>query len=257
MSARGTTHARLDVHVGPGSAHTLFRGLPGPILIVCRVGGKPPPLDPATLTNSSLSRLPSRRAVLSAEKICDPRIERMIDARRFICHPHLPSFLSSAAAMSRRSFRIGRSVHGPWSIRAQANQKARKNRRIQRAPHRSPRRPSGASGAATAISTKSIRGSRSTAPRRSNIARYANHSCNPNAETYTYGGQVFIRAMRKIKPDEEITYDYGNDYLKYVIGRSHCKCSRCRRRRARKQREARALKKRRMARRRGRARNTR
>jgi hypothetical protein len=46
LSARGTTHARLDVHVGPGSAHTLFRGLPGPILIVCRVGGKPPSLDP-------------------------------------------------------------------------------------------------------------------------------------------------------------------------------------------------------------------
>src|SRR4249919_4242956 len=84
---------------------------------------------------------------------------------------------------------------------------------------------------------------------RSNIARYANHSCNPNAETYTYGGRVFIRALRKIKADEEITYDYGNDYLKYVIGRSQCKCSRCR-----KQREARALKNRRMARLRGRAR---
>ncbi|HZP69338.1 MAG TPA: SET domain-containing protein [Pseudolabrys sp.] len=83
---------------------------------------------------------------------------------------------------------------------------------------------------------------------RSNIARYANHSCNPNAETYTYGGRVFIRALRKIKPDEEITYDYGNDYLKYVIGRSRCKCKRCRRRRARKQREARAARKRRAAR---------
>ncbi|MFZ0352484.1 MAG: SET domain-containing protein, partial [Pseudolabrys sp.] len=46
---------------------------------------------------------------------------------------------------------------------------------------------------------------------RSNVARYANHSCNPNAETYTYGRRVFIRALRKIKPDEEITYDYGND----------------------------------------------
>ncbi|MGA8967765.1 MAG: SET domain-containing protein [Pseudolabrys sp.] len=80
---------------------------------------------------------------------------------------------------------------------------------------------------------------------RSNVARYANHSCNPNAETYTYGGRVFIRALRKIKPDEEITYDYGNDYLKWVIGRSRCQCRRCRRRRARKQREARALKKRR------------
>jgi len=76
---------------------------------------------------------------------------------------------------------------------------------------------------------------------RNNIARYANHSCNPNAESYTYGGRVFIRALRNIKPEEEITYDYGNDYLKYVIGRSRCKCARCRRRRARRQREARTL----------------
>ena len=78
---------------------------------------------------------------------------------------------------------------------------------------------------------------------RSNLARYANHSCNPNAESYTYGGRVFIRALRNIKPDEEITYDYGTNYLKYIIGRSRCQCGRCRRRRARKQREARALKK--------------
>jgi len=83
---------------------------------------------------------------------------------------------------------------------------------------------------------------------RNNIARYANHSCNPNAETYTYRGRVFIRALRRIKADEEITYDYGNDYLKYVIGRSRCQCARCRRRRARKQRQARALKKRRAVR---------
>ena len=83
---------------------------------------------------------------------------------------------------------------------------------------------------------------------RSNVARYANHSCNPNAETYTYGGRVFIRAIRNIKPDDEITYDYGTDYLKHVIGRSRCLCSRCRRRRARKQREMRALNKRRAAR---------
>src|SRR5262245_9047878 len=84
-------------------------------------------------------------------------------------------------------------------------------------------------------------------PRR-NIARYANHSCNPNTETYTYGGRVHIRALRHIKPDEEITYDYGKDYLKYIIGRSRCQCKRCRRRRARKQREARAARKRRAVR---------
>ena len=84
---------------------------------------------------------------------------------------------------------------------------------------------------------------------RSNVARYFNHSCNPNSETYDVGHRVFVRTLRAIKPGEEIVYDYGIDYLKNVIGRSNCKCSRCRRRRARKAREARALKKRRAARR--------
>jgi uncharacterized protein len=58
-------------------------------------------------------------------------------------------------------------------------------------------------------------------------------------------GRVFIKALRRIKPGEEIVYDYGVDYLKHVIGRSNCRCSRCRRRRARRARELRALKKRR------------
>ncbi len=83
---------------------------------------------------------------------------------------------------------------------------------------------------------------------RSNVARYANHSCNPNAESVIWRGRVFIKALRNIKPGEEITYDYGTDYLKNVIGRSNCKCSRCRRRRARRARELRALKRRRAAR---------
>ena len=83
---------------------------------------------------------------------------------------------------------------------------------------------------------------------RNNVARYFNHSCNPNAESITWRRRVFIKTLRAIKPGEEITYDYGTDYLKYVIGRSNCKCSRCRRRRARRARELRALKKRRAAR---------
>ncbi|HSP50007.1 MAG TPA: SET domain-containing protein [Pseudolabrys sp.] len=83
---------------------------------------------------------------------------------------------------------------------------------------------------------------------RSNLARYANHSCNPNAETTMVKRRVFIYALRAIKPGEEITYDYGVDYLKNVIGRSNCKCGRCRRRRARKARERRVLLKRRAAR---------
>jgi hypothetical protein len=75
-------------------------------------------------------------------------------------------------------------------------------------------------------------------PRR-NLARYANHSCNPNCEPVIWRGRVFIKALRNIKPGEEIVYDYGADYLKNVIGRSNCRCSRCRRRRARRARELR------------------
>jgi uncharacterized protein len=78
--------------------------------------------------------------------------------------------------------------------------------------------------------------------KRGNIARYFNHSCNPNTESYTVGHRVFVRALRNIKPDEELTYDYGIDYLKNVIGKSNCKCGRCRRRRAKRARELRELK---------------
>jgi uncharacterized protein len=83
---------------------------------------------------------------------------------------------------------------------------------------------------------------------RGNIARYFNHSCNPNTESYTIGKRVFVRTLREIKPDEELTYDYGIDYLRNVIGKSKCKCSRCRRRRAKRSRELRALKARRVKR---------
>jgi SET domain-containing protein len=79
---------------------------------------------------------------------------------------------------------------------------------------------------------------------RHNIARYFNHSCNPNADTYSVKHRVFIRALRNIKPGEEIVYDYGIDYLKYVIGRSTCKCSRCRKRRNRRAVELRLKRKR-------------
>jgi SET domain-containing protein len=83
---------------------------------------------------------------------------------------------------------------------------------------------------------------------RANVARYANHSCNPNAESVIWRGRVFLKALRDIRPGEEIVYDYGTDYLKNVIGRSNCKCSRCRRRRAKRARERRAAARRREAR---------
>ncbi len=55
-----------------------------------------------------------------------------------------------------------------------------------------------------------------------NIARYFNHSCNPNCDTFIRNKRVFIRTLRNIKPEEELTYDYGRDYLKNVIGLENC-----------------------------------
>jgi SET domain-containing protein len=79
---------------------------------------------------------------------------------------------------------------------------------------------------------------------RANIARYFNHSCNPNAESYTVGKRIFVRTIKNIEPGQEIVYDYGTDYLKNVIGRSNCLCSRCRKRRAKKAKERREARKR-------------
>jgi uncharacterized protein len=42
-----------------------------------------------------------------------------------------------------------------------------------------------------------------------NSARWINHSCAPNCEADEEGGRVFIKALRAIKPGEELFYDYG------------------------------------------------
>ena len=56
-----------------------------------------------------------------------------------------------------------------------------------------------------------------------NTARLINHSCNPNCEVLDNNRQLWIFAMRDIRKDEELTYDYGfgfdEDYKQYV-----CKC---------------------------------
>jgi hypothetical protein len=60
-----------------------------------------------------------------------------------------------------------------------------------------------------------------------NTARYINHSCRPNCEPNIYKGRVFIHARRRIKPGEELNYDYGknyfNQYLKDICGCAKCK----------------------------------
>jgi SET domain-containing protein len=42
-----------------------------------------------------------------------------------------------------------------------------------------------------------------------NLARSANHSCAPNAQSVKVGGAIWLRATRAIAKGEEITYDYG------------------------------------------------
>jgi SET domain-containing protein len=67
---------------------------------------------------------------------------------------------------------------------------------------------------------------------RRNLGRYANHSCRPNAESHRIGHRVFLRAIKPIKPGDEITYDYGSEYFTNVITRRGCKCDKCRSKRA-------------------------
>lgn len=58
----------------------------------------------------------------------------------------------------------------------------------------------------------------------SNTARYINHSCVPNCEADGPEGKVYIWALRNIKPGEELTYDYGEDYFDRHIKPKGCKC---------------------------------
>ena len=64
--------------------------------------------------------------------------------------------------------------------------------------------------------------------RRWNLARYVNHSCRPNAEAVERKRSIKYIARRRIKPDEEITVDYGKDYFDAFITRSRCRCAACR-----------------------------
>jgi SET domain-containing protein len=41
-----------------------------------------------------------------------------------------------------------------------------------------------------------------------NVARFINHSCDPNCEAIIERGRVFIHALRDIEPGEELGYDY-------------------------------------------------
>jgi hypothetical protein len=68
-----------------------------------------------------------------------------------------------------------------------------------------------------------------------NDARFINHSCDPNCESVIVRSRVYIEAIRRIRPGEEITYDYaylrdGTETEEEETGKYACRCGspRCR-----------------------------
>jgi SET domain-containing protein len=61
-----------------------------------------------------------------------------------------------------------------------------------------------------------------------NIARWINHSCDPNCDTFDKDKRMFIRAIRDIRPGEELSYDYcietNERITKEVKSRWPCWC---------------------------------
>ena len=61
-----------------------------------------------------------------------------------------------------------------------------------------------------------------------NAARWINHACQPNCEADDVNGRIFIKALRAIKPGEELFYDYGlildDRYTAKVKKQFECRC---------------------------------
>jgi SET domain-containing protein len=61
------------------------------------------------------------------------------------------------------------------------------------------------------------------------MAMFINHSCAPNCETIEEDGHIWITAIRKIAPGEEITYDYClYDGEEDDEARCNCGAAKCR-----------------------------
>ena len=68
--------------------------------------------------------------------------------------------------------------------------------------------------------------------RRGNMARFINHSCDPNCETQKWNvlGEICVGifAKKNIKEDEELTFDYRLDTHKTTLTRCLCGSANCR-----------------------------
>ena len=55
-----------------------------------------------------------------------------------------------------------------------------------------------------------------------NVARYVNHSCHPNCYVDIERTHIWIKASRRIRTGEELTYDYNTDGVAGI----RCRCRR-------------------------------
>jgi uncharacterized protein len=62
---------------------------------------------------------------------------------------------------------------------------------------------------------------------RSNTARYFNHSCHPNCESVVSKTRVYIVVICEVHAGEELTYDYGEEYVNEFIRPHGCRCRKC------------------------------
>lgn len=62
---------------------------------------------------------------------------------------------------------------------------------------------------------------------RRNLARYVNHACDPNTEAELLRGRMIFRAVKPIAPGDEITLDYGEEYIDLFFGKTGCLCTSC------------------------------
>jgi hypothetical protein len=60
-----------------------------------------------------------------------------------------------------------------------------------------------------------------------NPARFLNHSCEPNAEAEIFDDQIWILALREIRPGEEITFNYSYDLENYEENPCRCGSAKC------------------------------
>jgi uncharacterized protein len=60
-----------------------------------------------------------------------------------------------------------------------------------------------------------------------NLARFLNHSCEPNCEAVCEEGRIWLVALRDIEAGEEITFNYGYDLEDYREHPCRCGAPRC------------------------------